>query len=56
MSNQRKAEFVNSALCIQSFWGAHGKISPKTLFVPKGAICPEFPIQPTGRVYDSRNS
>jgi hypothetical protein len=30
MSNQRKAEFVNSVFCIQSLWRGHGKISPKT--------------------------
>jgi hypothetical protein len=56
MSNQHEAEFVNGIFCIQSFWGGHGKISPKNKFMPKGAICLELPIQPTGRVFHSRNS
>jgi hypothetical protein len=45
MSNQRKVEFVSDIFYIQSFWGGHGKIPPKTLFVSKGAIYPDFLIQ-----------
>jgi hypothetical protein len=48
MSNRQEAEFINGIFCIQSFRGGHGKILLKTLFVLEGAICPEFPIQPTG--------
>jgi hypothetical protein len=36
MSNQRKAEFVNGNFGIQSFCGGHGKILPKSRFVPEG--------------------
>jgi hypothetical protein len=54
MSNRRESEF--GIFRIQSFWECHGEISPKTWFVPKGAICPEFLIQPTGRDSDSHIS
>jgi hypothetical protein len=50
MSNKRKAEFVNGNFGIQSFWGAHGEILPRTKLMPKGTICPEFQIQQPGRV------
>jgi hypothetical protein len=50
MSNQQKAEFVNGNFCIQSFYGGHGKISPKSRLKPKGRVCPEFPMQQTDRV------
>jgi hypothetical protein len=39
MSNQKKAEFVGDIFCIQSFWGGHDKILPKTYFIQKGMIC-----------------
>jgi hypothetical protein len=45
MSNQLKSEFVDDIFPIQSFWGGHGKISPKTWFIQDGAICPEMLIQ-----------
>jgi hypothetical protein len=45
MSYQQKSEFVGDIFCIQSFWGGHGKISPKTWFILDGAFCPEMLIQ-----------
>jgi hypothetical protein len=56
MSNRWEAEFVNGIFCIYSFCGGHDEISPKTLFVPEGAIGPDLLFQQTGRVSDSRNS
>jgi hypothetical protein len=50
MSNQHEAKFVSGNFAIQSFLGVHGKISSKTLLVPKGMVCPEFLIQQTNRV------
>jgi hypothetical protein len=45
MSNQQKAEFVVNIFCIQSVWGSHGEVSPKTWFIQEGAICSEMLIQ-----------
>jgi hypothetical protein len=42
MSNQRKAVFVNGVFYIQSFWGGHGEISPRSGLMPKGTVCPDF--------------
>jgi hypothetical protein len=50
MGIQQKSEFISDDFGIQNFWAAHGKISPRTRFTPKGTVCPEFPIQQTGRV------
>jgi hypothetical protein len=33
MSNQQKAEFVGDIFRMRSFWGGHGKISPRTYFI-----------------------
>jgi hypothetical protein len=30
MSNQQEAVFINDIFRIQSFWGGHGEISPKS--------------------------
>jgi hypothetical protein len=38
MSNQRKAEFVSNMFHMQSFWGGHGEILPRTYFVQEGMI------------------
>jgi hypothetical protein len=38
ISNQRKAEFVSDIFRMQSLWGGHGKISPKTCFIQVGMI------------------
>jgi hypothetical protein len=38
MSNQRKAEFVGDLFCMQSFWGGHGEIWPRTCFIQEGMI------------------
>jgi hypothetical protein len=45
MSNQKKAEFVKDIFHIQSFWGSHGEISPKTWFIQEGLVCPDILIQ-----------
>jgi hypothetical protein len=45
MSNQQKDEFIDDIFRIRSFWGGHGKISPKIYFIQEGAICPEMLIQ-----------
>jgi hypothetical protein len=39
MCNQRKAEFVGDIFRMRSFWGGHGKISPRTCFIHEGMIC-----------------
>jgi hypothetical protein len=39
MSNQPKAEFVGDIFHMQSCWGGHGEISPKTYFIQVGMIC-----------------
>jgi hypothetical protein len=39
MSNQRKYEFVSDIFHMRSFWGGHGKISPRTCFIQEGMIC-----------------
>jgi hypothetical protein len=39
MSNQRKAEFVGDIFHMQSFWGGHGEILPRTCFIQEGMIC-----------------
>jgi hypothetical protein len=56
MNNQKKTEFIDDIFHMQSIWGGHGEISPKTWFIQEGAICPDFLIQQTGRVPNSRNS
>jgi hypothetical protein len=42
MSNQQKAEFVGDIFHTRSFWGSHGKISPKTCFIQEGMICQKY--------------
>jgi hypothetical protein len=42
MSNQRKAEFINGNVHIQSFWGGHDKISSKPWLMPKGIVSSDF--------------
>jgi hypothetical protein len=49
MSNQKKSEFVNGNFHIQSFWRGYGKISPKSLLMLKGTVCPELLIQQPGQ-------
>jgi hypothetical protein len=39
MSKQQKTEFVGNALHTRSFWGGHGKISPKTCIIQEGMSC-----------------
>jgi hypothetical protein len=42
---------VSNNFSIQSFWDGHG-----TRLMPKGPVCPEFPISSTRPCSDSRNS
>jgi hypothetical protein len=42
MSNQRKAEFINDDVDIQSFWGGHGEISSRSGLMSKGMVCLNF--------------
>jgi hypothetical protein len=42
MSNEQKAEFVGDIFCMQSFWGGHGKISPRTCFIQECMICQKY--------------
>jgi hypothetical protein len=42
MNNQQKAEFVGDIFHTRSFWGSHGKISPKTCFIQEGMICQKY--------------
>jgi hypothetical protein len=42
ISNQRKAEFVSDIFHMQSFWGGHGEILPKTCFIQVGMICQKY--------------
>jgi hypothetical protein len=56
MSNQKRDQFVDDIFCMQSFWGGHGKISPKGWFIWEGQICPELFDSATGRFSDRRNS
>jgi hypothetical protein len=39
ISNQRKSDFIGDIFCMQSFWGGHGEISPRTCFIQEGMIC-----------------
>jgi hypothetical protein len=50
MGNRRKVGVAKDNFGIQSFWGGHGKISPRSRLMPKGTVCPEFSIQQTSRV------
>jgi hypothetical protein len=50
VSNHRKADLVNDNFGIQSFHGSHGEISSRDRFMPKGQVCPEFPIQQPGQL------
>jgi hypothetical protein len=56
LSNQEKAELFSDSFGIRSFQGCHGEISPRDQFMPKGLICPEFPISANQPYSDSRNS
>jgi hypothetical protein len=38
ISNLRKSDFVSNIFRIRSFWGGHGKISPRTCFIQEGMI------------------
>jgi hypothetical protein len=42
MSNQRKVEFIGKIFCMQSFWGGHGKIPPKTCFIQVAMVCQKY--------------
>jgi hypothetical protein len=50
VSNRQKAEIVNDNFGIRNFLGCYGEILPRDQFMPKGQVCPEFSIQPSGQV------
>jgi hypothetical protein len=55
MSNQKKDEFTSGIFHIQSFWGGHGEILPKTCFIQEGMTARNIDSA-TDRVSDCRNS
>jgi hypothetical protein len=55
MGNLNKAEFAGDILRIQSFWGGHGEISPKTCFIQEGMTARNIDSA-TDRVSNCHNS
>jgi hypothetical protein len=43
MGNRREAVLINGIFHMQSFWKGHGKILPKSRFMPEGQVCPVSP-------------